>query len=245
MNLDAPPGWRLRRYESLGSTSDLCATLATAGEPDRLAVLATRQTQARGSRGRTWETLPGNLALSVLLRPAGPVAQVGHWALLSAVVLAEAIETSAPGTVPRVKWPNDVELGGAKVGGILIDTAVDGGGRLAWLVVGFGANLAAAPDLERPATAVPGAPGPDRVASILLARLDHWDRIRLLDGFAPIRRAWLDRGPVIGAHMRVRWGNKDLGGTFAGLGEDGALLLQSGGQVRALQTGEILQSLGE
>lgn len=245
MNLDAPPGWRVRYYESLGSTSDLCATLATAGEPSRLAVLAARQTHARGSRGRTWQTLPGNLALSVLLRPSGAAIQVGHWALLSAVALAEAIEASAPSTVLRVKWPNDLELGGAKVGGILIDTAFDGGSRLAWLVVGFGANLAAAPDLGRPAMAVPGAPDPDRVASILLARLDHWDRVRLLDGFAPIRRAWLDRGPVPGSHMRVRWGNKDLGGTFAGLGDDGALLLQSGGQVRALQTGEILQSRGE
>lgn len=245
MNPGAPPGWRLRRYESLASTSDLCATLAAAGEPDRLAVLAARQTHGRGSRGRTWQTLPGNLALSALLRPAGPAASVGQWALLSAVVLAEAIEIAAPGMVARVKWPNDVELAGAKVGGILIDAVVGAEGRLAWLVLGFGANLAIAPDLNRPLASVPGAPDPDGVASILLARLDHWDRVRLLDGFAPVRRAWLGRGPVPGAHMRVRWGNKDLGGTFAGLGDDGALLLQSGGQVRALQTGEILQSQGE
>ncbi|MGI4940145.1 MAG: biotin--[acetyl-CoA-carboxylase] ligase [Janthinobacterium lividum] len=245
MNLDEPPGWRLRRYETLASTSDLCATLAAAGEPDHLAVLAARQTHGRGSRGRTWQTLPGNLALSVLLRPTGPVAQVGQWALLSAVALAEAIEIAAPGTVAQVKWPNDIELAGAKVGGILIDAAVADQGRMAWLVLGFGANLAVAPDLTRPVASVPGAPDPDSVTSILLARLDHWDRVRLLDGFAPIRRVWLGRGPVPGAHMRVRWGNKDLGGTFAGLGDDGALLLQSGGQVHALQTGEILQTLGE
>lgn len=244
MNPGEPPGWRLRRYETLASTSDLCATLAAAGEPDRLAILAARQTHGRGSRGRTWQTLPGNLALSVLLRPTGPINQVGQWALLSAVVLAEAIEAAAPGTVAQVKWPNDVELAGAKVGGILIDAAVADQGRMAWLVLGFGANLAVAPDLTRPVASVPGAPEPDGVASTLLARLDHWDRVRLLDGFAPIRRAWLGRGPAPGAHMRVRWGNKDLGGTFAGLGDDGALLLQSGGQVHALQTGEILQTLG-
>ena len=245
MNPGAPPGWRLRRYESLESTSDLCITLAAAGEPDRLAALAARQTHARGSRGRTWQTLPGNLALSVLLRPYGLAAQAGQWALLSAVALTEAIEAAVPGTSLQVKWPNDVLLDGAKVGGILIDTALDGAGQLAWLVLGFGANLAAAPDLPRPVVAVPGAPDPDGVALRLLARLDHWDRVRLLDGFAPVRRAWLDRGPAPGAHMRVRWGNNDLGGTFAGLGEDGALLLQSGGRVRALQTGEILQSQGE
>ncbi len=245
MNPDAPPGWRLRRYESLASTSDLCATLAAAGEPDRLAVLAARQTHARGSRGRTWHTLPGNLALSVLLRPSGPAKQAGQWALLAAVALAEAIEAVAPNVAVRVKWPNDVMLGAAKAGGILIDTALSPAGRLDWLVLGFGANLASAPDLPQPTAALPGAPGPGQVAAAVLARLDHWDRLRLLDGFAPVRRAWLDRGPAPGSTMRVRWGNNDLGGTFAGLGEDGALLLHSGGRVRALQTGEVLQSGGK
>ena len=204
-----------------------------------------RQTHARGSRGRTWQTLPGNLALSVLLRPTSPASQAGQWALLAAVALAEAVEATAAGVLVRVKWPNDVVLGTAKVGGILIDTALDAGGKLDWLVLGFGANLAAAPDLPQPVAAVPGGPDPGEVAAILLARLDHWDRIRLLDGFAPVRRAWLARGPALGSHMRVRWGNNDLGGTFAGLAEDGALLLQSGGRVRAMPTGEVLQSGGE
>jgi len=245
LNAVAPPGWRLRRYESLESTSDLCTMLASAGEPDRLAVLAARQTHGRGSRGRTWQTLPGNLALSVLLRPASPAAQAGQWALLAAVALAEAIEAVSPGTAARVKWPNDVMLGDAKAGGILIDTALDAAGWLDWLVLGFGANLAAAPDVPQPVAVVAGRPDPARVTESLLARLDHWDRVRLLDGFAPVRRAWLDRGPAPGSTMRVRWGSTDLGGTFAGLGENGALLLQSGGRVRALPTGEVLQSSGE
>ena len=144
------------------------------------------------------------------------------------------------GTAPRVKWPNDILLGGAKAGGILIDTALDGAGGLDWLVIGFGANLAAAPDLLRAVAVVPGAPDPAVVAAALLGRLDHWDRISLLDGFAPVRRAWLDRGPPPGSPLRVRWGTADLGGAFAGLGDDGALLLQSGGRVRALPTGEVL-----
>ena len=243
MNPVAPPGWRLRHYESLASTSDLCVSLAQAGEPARLAVTAARQTHARGSRGRTWQTLPGNLALSVLLRPAGRAADAGQWALLAAVALAEALEQVAPAVTLHVKWPNDVVLAGAKVGGILIDTALGGTGRLDWLVLGFGANLAAAPDLPgRQAGMVPAAAGP--AASALLDRLDHWDRIRLLHGFAPVRRAWLDRGPTPGTQMRVRLGNADLGGTFAGLGDDGGLLLQSGGRVHALPTGEVLQMDG-
>lgn len=241
MNAVAPPGWRLRSYESLASTSELCVALAQAGEPARLAVMAAQQTHGRGSRGRTWQTLPGNLALSVLLRPAGHSAQAGQWALLAAVALAEAIEDAAPCAALRVKWPNDVMLDGAKLGGILIDTALDGAGRLDWLVIGFGANLQSAPDLPRAVAAVPGAPGAVPVASALLSRLDRWDRTRLLEGFAPVRRAWLDRGPAPGSAMRVRCGNTEVGGAFAGLGDDGALLLQSGGRVRALPTGDVLQ----
>ena len=217
--------------------------LAAAGEPARLAVLAARQTHARGSRGRTWHTLPGNLALSVLLRPGSPARHAGQWALLAAVALAQAVEDASPGSAVQVKWPNDILLGDAKAGGVLIDTALDGQGRLDWLVLGFGANLAAAPDVGRPVATVPGAPDPSAVAMTLLAWLDHWDRIRLLDGFAPVRRAWLDRGPAPGSPLRVRCGGADLGGTFAGLGDDGALLLQSGGRVHALPTGEVL--LGE
>jgi len=230
--------WRLREYESLPSTSDLCATLAQAGEPGGLAVLAARQTAARGSRGRTWETLPGNLALSVLIRPNSPPAAAGHWALLAAVALAEALET-AGGPALRLKWPNDVMLDGRKLGGILLDSGVQAG-RLAWLVIGFGANLAAAPDL--PAAAVLPNPIPPRViASALLQRLEDWRLLTLLDGFAPVRSEWLARGPAPGTHLRVGLPTGEVAGTFAGLSDTGAMLLQAGGRVTAVSTGDVLQ----
>ena len=76
-------GWRLRCFASLPSTSDHCVSLAATGEPDGLAVLALRQTAGRGSRGRIWESPPGNLYLSVLLRPEGLATEVGRWALLA------------------------------------------------------------------------------------------------------------------------------------------------------------------
>ncbi len=228
-----PAPWRVQTYEAIGSTSDLCCTLAISGEPARLAVRSVRQTAARGSRGRSWETLPGNLAMSVLLRPTGPVTDAGHWALMAAVALAEAIEAVAPGPPIGLKWPNDLMLDKRKLGGILIDTAV--GTALEWLVIGFGANLGMAPE----GAAIRMAEA-DRVASALLERLDAWDRTRLIEGFAPVRRAWLDRGPEIGSLLQIRTGQAIVGGLFVGLSDSGALLLQSSGRVRAFSTGEIL-----
>lgn len=230
-----PPGWRLRHHETVPSTSDLCATLAQAGEPAGLAVLAARQSHARGSRGRGWTTLPGNLALSVLLRPTS--GGVGHWALLAAVALAEAL---VPAPV-QVKWPNDVMLGGAKLGGVLLDASWAAEGRLDWLVIGFGANLAATPDLPGVA-ALPDRPDPRAVACALLGRLDHWVMLLAGEGFGPVRRAWMARGPAPGTLLRVTAGPDQVAGTFAGLGDDGSLLLQSGGRVHAFCTGRVLQA---
>ncbi len=240
--MSLPPGWRLQRFESLASTSDLCAQLAEQGEPAGLAILAARQTAARGSRGRAWETLPGNLAVSVLLRPRGPAADAGQWALLAAVALADAIELTSPGADIALKWPNDLLLLGRKLGGILIDSALRPDGGLDWLVIGFGANLAAAPP---GAACLPSPqPSPLDVANALLHRIEHWDRERALGGFAAIRAEWLRRGPALGTPMRIEAGPRPVAGTFGGLAESGALLLQSAGRVHAFPTGEILQGWG-
>jgi len=240
--------WRVREYESLTSTSDLCATLAQAGEPERLAVLAARQTAGRGSRGRSWETLPGNLAVSVLLRPYSPSVTAGQWALLAAVALAEALEASGAPPI-RLKWPNDVMLNGSKLGGILLESGIDAG-RLAWLAIGFGANLAAAPDLQG-VTLLPRPIPPRAVALTLLDRIDHWVRAVILSSrglteavpadFAPVRRAWLERGPAMGTQLRLNLGGEQVAGAFAGLSDAGALLLRSERGVRAFSTGDVLQ----
>ena len=233
-----PPGWRHRHYDSVASTSDVCVALAVAGEPAGLAITAGRQTQARGSLGRVWITLPGNLALSVLLRPTGSAADTGQWALLAAVAVHAAL--AEPGVM--LKWPNDLMLhrpvsdepanfnGGAKLGGILIDSATTAQGGIGWLVIGIGLNLAAAP-----AGAAMLSRDASTVATAILEQFTLWNGVRLLNGFAPIRRAWLDRGPSLGQHMQVG----TVAGTYAGLDDHGALLLQTGGRVHAFATGDV------
>jgi BirA family biotin operon repressor/biotin-[acetyl-CoA-carboxylase] ligase len=232
--------WRLRRYATLPSTSDLCVQLARDGETDGLAVLADRQTAGRGSRGRSWASPPGALCLSALVRPRDPAAASGHWALLSALALYDALSPHAPPDALSLKWPNDVLIGGRKLGGILLDAA-SGAAGLDWLVIGFGANLAGAPE---GAGALGGAPEPGLVAASVLAALDRWRQARLDEGWAAIRAAWLARAHPAGTPLRVRSGGLDASGAFGGLAENGALLLHADGGIRAFPTGDVLLGAG-
>ena len=236
--IDPPPGWRLRAFEALDSTSSLCRQLAEAGEPERLAIVARRQNAGRGTQGRSWVSPPGNLYLSVLLRPTEPARAVAQWSLLAAVALAEAVATVVPAV--RLKWPNDLVVDGAKLAGILCESALDVDGGLAWLVVGFGVNVATAPDVPgRATTSLGGAVTADALVAPILRNLDRLRLERLRDGFGPIRAAWLARAPELGTHLTIRAGDRPIvGGAFAGLDDDGQLLLSAGGRVRAFAAGE-------
>ena len=172
--MTVPPPWRLERYDSLPSTSDECRARAEAGEPAGLAVLAIRQTAGRGTHGRVWESPPGNLYLSVLLRPPGSVSTASLWQPVSVDCLRAALLPYLPsGRALSIKPPNDILLDGRKMAGVLVEAAGGTTGGIDWVVIGFGANLAAAPQVPDRDTAALGeaAPGPERFAAEVLERL--------------------------------------------------------------------------
>lgn len=246
MNATAGPPWRLTVFPSLPSTSALCCARAADGEPEGLAALALQQTEGRGSRGRTWASPPGSLSLSVLLRPDMPATQAGQWALLAGVAMAEGLAGFlSDAAALRLKWPNDVLLRGRKLGGILVESAAGEGGRIDWLVIGFGANLAEAPVLpDRPAVAAlaeaGAAPSPEEAAAAILDRLHHWRGAWSQHGFGAVRMAWLQFTQPIGSRLHLKLRQGEVHGLFAGLTDDGALRLQTETGVRAYATGEVL-----
>ncbi len=236
--------WRLAVHDTLPSTADLCRRLAEAGEPAGLAILARAQTAGRGTRGRVWAGAAGNLFLSALLRPGGLARESSQWSLLAGVALAEAFSQHLPDTVtPALKWPNDVLLRGRKVAGILAESAADGQGGLSWLSLGFGANLAVAPPVPGRATVCLAEfappPAPEVFAMQVLESLARWCGVRARAGFAPVRAAFLARAPADGTPLTLRLGDRILGGAFAGLAEDGSLLLREGGRVHVFAAGEV------
>jgi BirA family biotin operon repressor/biotin-[acetyl-CoA-carboxylase] ligase len=128
----------IHRFETIGSTNEELARMAEDGAPEYTAVLAGSQTMGKGRAGRDWWSPKGNLYLSVLLRPGVQSSRLPRTSILASLALFRAIGDKT-GSI-SLKWPNDLLLGGRKVAGIL-PTARTEGSRIAWVVIGFGANM--------------------------------------------------------------------------------------------------------
>jgi BirA family transcriptional regulator, biotin operon repressor / biotin---[acetyl-CoA-carboxylase] ligase len=237
---------RLSCFEVLGSTSDHLKQQAREGAPEWTAVLAGRQQAGRGRQGHGWVSPPGNLFLSVLLRPGAGV-RAALLPLLAGVAVAEALEASA-GVPVRLKWPNDVLVGERKIGGILVEASTGVHG-LEWAVVGVGVNVALRPDdvpedLREAVTSVAqegGSGGVLPLAAAVLGRMALWYPARARGDAALVRDAWLGRSlPWWNRPVEARSGSTVLRGVARGLDEWGGLVLeQEGGVVTALRSGDV------
>jgi BirA family biotin operon repressor/biotin-[acetyl-CoA-carboxylase] ligase len=248
---DFEPSWLggiLECHEALGSTNDrareILDELGASGHG--AVVVASSQTRGRGRLGRTWLTTPGHsLALSVALwprqaEPSPCVALAGSLAVATALCELEGLS-------PRLKWPNDVLLGGRKVAGVLLEGRY-AGETAEGLALGIGVNLNQEredfpPELRDSAVSVRQAAGravsPEAFAAALLRSLSKLlvlgleDPAALVDAAAP----WWDHGPQ--DELEVLAGDGTVRGRFVGIGKDGELRLQCGAGVIALRFGEV------
>jgi BirA family biotin operon repressor/biotin-[acetyl-CoA-carboxylase] ligase len=133
----------LRILDEAGSTNDVLAELVRAGhEPNLSTVITLSQTGGRGRLGRVWVAPPGKtLAASVLLRPGLPAGALGWLPLVAGVAMSSAVDQLVGGGRTGLKWPNDVQVDGLKVCGILAELLPTGE-----IVMGTGVNLTLAAD---------------------------------------------------------------------------------------------------
>ncbi|MEM9232665.1 MAG: biotin--[acetyl-CoA-carboxylase] ligase [Pseudomonadota bacterium] len=222
----------VRHAPETGSTSvDARTAFEREGVRGPLWFTADLQTAGTGRRGRSWVHHPGNFAGTLLL----PVErdQLRHapvFAFIAALGVAEAVtDAGATASEVMVKWPNDVLLRGRKLAGILSELLTAGAEHA--ISIGIGVNLTAAPG-EDVATAISLAGASDRSPpdpvifreSLDRALVTWWQRFRD-EGFAPVREAWLARAAGLGGPITVRLHDQTREGIFAGIDEDGALLL--------------------
>lgn len=232
--------------ESVDSTNRLAAELARAGAEQGTTVVAEQQTAGRGRLGRTW-TSPArvNLYCSVVLRPSIPPLEVPRLTLVAGIAVAEAVRATAD-VAAEIKWPNDVLIGGRKVAGVLTELEAEAD-RVRFVIVGIGVNLNATrtdfpPELQRKATSLLLASGVpvDRAAftARLLTALDAAYASFLRGGFAALRHRYEELHCLAGRAVTID-GTPPLSGTVRGVDADGALLVESAGEVQRVVSGEV------
>ena len=176
---------RLVRLERVDSTQSEARRLAEAGAPDGTLVWARSQTAGKGRMGRRWRSAPGGLYASWLLRPKFPPERLAELSLACGEALAAALREF--GAAARVKPPNDVyalcpDGKGRKIAGILCE-ASGSGGRLDWLIVGFGINVSNVPALKRSTSLRQASGRTVDVAVILRSAMARLSRARRAGNF--------------------------------------------------------------
>lgn len=212
-------------------------------------ILARRQTEARGRRGRAWVAPEGNFFATLVMRPPGDPAAAAQRSFVAALALADALGAAAgPAAALSLKWPNDVLLNGGKVAGILLESTGQGG-RVGHLAIGIGVNLVAAPPPEavEPGAARPvsvmGETGlrlsPETLLDLLAPAFARWETQLSTWGFASLRTAWLARAARLGQKIIARTMTETIEGTFETIDEAGALVLRTGQGRRVIPAADV------
>ena len=201
---------------------------------------AAQQTAGRGRQGRAWQSPPGNLYASTIVRVRADDPPAAGLALVAAVALEEAVHDVLPDAgALQLKWPNDLLLHGAKVSGILLER----GG--AHVVIGTGVNVVHHPDLPDRATTSLRAAGATVDAAALLEKLVErfaaWLAAWRARGIAPVAERWSARAHPVGTALSVRVPDgATLNGRFLGLDASGALLIGlAGGARHVIHAGDV------
>jgi len=242
--LIAPAVFKRLVLDDVDSTNSEAMRQAKAGAGEGLWIVAKSQSAGRGRRGRQWSSFNGNLFASLLLRPATTPQTAANISFVAALAVHDVVcECLADCTDIHVKWPNDVLVGGAKISGILLESAVSADGAVEYLVVGIGINVATAPtDTPYPSTSLLDNQcliSTDEVMDRLEKSFANWYGIWCAQGFAPIRSMWLKRTNYLNSLINVRTAHESLNGVFTDIDENGALILDVDGDMRQIHAGDV------
>lgn len=252
--LDPATRQALQSIEVLLSTSSTSDRLVAspAPPPGMLRVcLAEHQSAGRGRRGRRWlSPLGSGICLSVAWSYEVSPPDVAALGLVVALAVTAALRNLDRGPL-SVKWPNDVMAPAGKLAGILVDVAGEAGGPLR-VVIGIGLNVHTTTGLDAGVMAEGGAvpaaldqlgptpvPTRNRVVAGLLASLHRHLADFAIRGFGPFATDFTHQDYLLGQPVSVRSGSGYLEGIARGIGADGVLLVEAGGQMNRVVAGDV------
>jgi len=216
-------GSRVLVYDSTSSTNDAAAEYARNKQNDGLVIFAEQQTAGRGRAGNKWlSTRADSILCSIVLTENIPPTEL--LSLLCAVAVAEAVGISA-----RIKWPNDIMLGGRKVAGILLESKPNGA-----CIIGIGINChqskdSFAAELQPIATSIDIETNSvtDRIslARRLLTSIDHWLELAAESG-EKVMDQWRNLSIQLGHRVRLIYSGRQFAGNCIGVDPEKGLILQ-------------------
>ena len=239
---------RLELHSTIGSTNDRLMELADAGTVDGTVCLAELQTKGRGRRGRAWlSPFAGQVALSIGVALRRGMQDLGGLSLVVGLATVDCLGALGVRDL-ALKWPNDVLLGGRKLGGILIELKNRPGASASGVevVIGIGLNVDV-PALVRDAidqavtdlTAAGPAPSRNVLAGGLVSSvLDYVKEFEEI-GFAPMRELFNQHHLFHGRRCEITQGEAVVVGQVVGVTEVGEILLETGSGTRAFGAGEV------
>ncbi len=218
---------RLIRRKVVDSTNEEAKGLIAEGAGPWTVIVAEKQIAGKGRFGRGWASPRGGLYLSVILREE--IERTPLLSMAASLAVADALESS---NLPiAVKWPNDVQVEGAKVAGILVEGLVVGEGY--WVIVGIGVNSnvpldSLPPELNTPATTLRHEVGAPVDNDELLTRLLAALRVRFggLEDPADLIRTYGERCATLGRDVVVQMKERTLQGRAVRVTESGALVIR-------------------
>jgi len=239
------PGVEVRVVERCTSTNDLLLK-----ETHTVLLAAEEQTAGRGRRGRRWHSAPGaGLTFSLGRCIRRPARELAALSLVAGVAAARTLRALGVRKA-ALKWPNDLLVEGAKLGGILVEARTAGGRRdSSYVVIGLGINCRRTPGLGarlgREVAFVNDFAAVSRnellqhTAAALLAAIDAFEA----GGLDALRAEWEAMDAHAGQRLRVRLaGGRIVTGVAGGLAEDGALRLVTRRGVRAVRSGRVVSA---
>ncbi len=247
-------GVRLLAFDELDSTNEEARRrVLEGGERGPLWIVARQQSRGRGRLGRDWISVPGNLHASLVLSDGVTPEHAPQLGFVAGVATIEALRGLCPGMSGfALKWPNDILLDRAKLGGVLLEglalsSADERRPASGVVVVGLGVNCVAAPQgLSYPAVALGalGARAPSAEALFAALSVGFCETLKLWaagSGFAEIRRRWLDAAAGVGeiVHVRLAQG-EEIEGRFETIDASGRLVIASGAAQRVIDAGDVI-----
>jgi BirA family biotin operon repressor/biotin-[acetyl-CoA-carboxylase] ligase len=232
-------GKRILYYRSVTSTNDIAKFEAVKQAAEGTVIISGRQTAGKGRLKRAWMSPEGSLALSFVLYPA--IQYLPYLIMSASLAVSNAIK-QVTGIEADIKWPNDVQINGKKVCGILIENSIKGN-AVEYAVTGIGININVKtkdyPDIENTATSLSQETGQDIPIADFTQKLLKELEIQYLAG-AGVYDAWRDKLITLGKNIRATSGDSVFEGVAESVERDGSLVLrQSNGETINISAGDV------